>query len=178
MAANSNLRTIYDLLDKLSRSFSPDHHKDILKSVTTSISDSQQGFLSGFTCDESIIATKIKSNLSTKSETNLNAFVNLHEELCTLANPRLRTSVLAFLLQLSDKDSNLPNPSQCYGTSVFSLPVSNRLGESSSSSVSQLFKSSNSKVSKAFLKVNLVLINLPPFTVSINFFTQFCWKQS
>lgn len=67
MASNKqqkDLRSIYELLDKLCRKFSPDRHKDILKTVTTTIADSQQGFLSNLQFDESIIVNKVISILS------------------------------------------------------------------------------------------------------------------
>lgn len=146
MSGNQNLRTIYDLLDKLCLSLCPERRKEILKSVTTSITDSHQGFLSGLTYDESIIATKIKSHLSSKSETNLSVFVNLHEELSSLASPKFRSSILAFLLYLSDMDSKLPNTNKHFGDSVFSLPVRSHSIEQSSS-MDQLYKTASSRVS-------------------------------
>lgn len=147
MASNQNLRTIYDLLDKLCRNFCPDHHKEILKSVTTSISDSHQGFLSGLAYDESIITTKIKSHLSSKSDSNVSVFTGLHEELSTLATPKLRSSILAFLFYLSDMDSKLPNTNKHFGDSVFKLPVRNRSIETSAS-MDQLYKSAVSLMNR------------------------------
>lgn len=144
MAQKQDLRTIYELLDKLCRNFSPDRHKDILKTVTTSIAESpQQGFLSNLSFDESIIVTKIKNHLSSKSEVSLSRFLNLHEELSTLTTPKFRSSILTLLLFLSDMERKLPSTTSSRHDSVFSLPVRNR----SSSSVEQIYRGISSKVS-------------------------------
>lgn len=139
MASNNksnqkDLRTIYDLLDKLCRKFSGERHKEILKTVTATIADSQQGFLSNLHFDEAIIVTKIKNHLACKNETNLSVFLNLHEELSTIANPKFRSSILTLLLYLSDMESKLPNTNKHDSAdSVFTLPVRNRAVEPSPS---------------------------------------------
>lgn len=127
-----DLRTIYDLLDKLCRKFSGDRHKDILKSVTTTIADSQQGFLSNHANDECSIVTKIKSQLAIKSESNLAIFNQLHSELSSLADPKFRSSILSLFLLLSDMESKLPNTNR-QSDSVFTLPVRTRSTEHSAS---------------------------------------------
>lgn len=127
-----DLRTIYDLLDKLCRRFSGDRHKEILKSVTTTIADSQQGFLSNHANDECSIVTKIKSHLAIKSESNLAIFTQLHDELSSLADAKFRSSVLSLFLLLSDMESTLPNTNR-QNDSVFTLPVRNRSIEPSAS---------------------------------------------
>lgn len=138
MASNKqkheNLRNIYDLLDKLCRKFSGDRHKEIRKLVTSKIAESQQGFLSSLQFDEAIVVSKIKNHLSNKSETNLSVFLNLHEELSTITNPKFRSSILTFLLFLSDMESKLPNTTKHDSAdSVFTLPVRNRTIEPSTS---------------------------------------------
>ena len=137
-----SLRLVYDLLDKLCRKFSPENHKEILKTVTATIADSQQGFLSNVTYDESLIVTKIKNQLSTC--TNLSKFLGLHEELVTLSNTKFRSSFLTLLLLLSDMDSKLPN-NKNLSESVFSLPVRNRSVESGSS-MEQIYRGISSRV--------------------------------
>lgn len=129
------LRNIYELLDKLCRKFSPNNHKEVLKTVTASIADSQQGFLSGLQFDEAIIVSKIKNHLAVKNESNLSTFLNLHSELSTLATPTFRSSILTLLLYLSDMESKLPNTSrhEFSRESIFSLPVRSRVIEPSGS---------------------------------------------
>lgn len=127
-----DLRTIYDLLDKLCRKFSGDRHKEILKSITTTIADSQQGFLSNHANDECSVVSKIKSHLATKSESNLATFTQLHDELSSLADTKFRSSILSLFLLLSDMESALPNTNM-QNDSVFTLPVKNRSIEPSAS---------------------------------------------
>lgn len=152
MASKQNqakdLRLIYDLLDKLSREFSPNNHKQVLKTVTTSLADSQQGFLSNLSFDESLIVTKIKSHLAGKSETNLSVFLNLHEQLSTITTTKFRSSILTLLLYLSDMESKLPNTNNNahLSDSVFTLPVRNRSIESSTS-MEQIYKGASLRVS-------------------------------
>lgn len=158
MASNKqkhqDLRNIYDLLDKLCRKFSVDHHKQILKTVTSTIAESQQaqqGFLSNLSFDEAIIVTKIKNHLSSKSDTNLSVFLNLHEELSTIANPKFRSSILTLLLYLSDMESKLPNTSMRDYTrdsadSVFTLPARSHPIQPSSS-MEQIVRGMSSRVS-------------------------------
>lgn len=150
-----DLRTIYDLLDKLCRKFSGERHKEILKTVTATIADSQQGFLSNLSFDEAIIVTKIKNHLAIKNDTNLPVFLNLHEELSTIANPKFRSSILTLLLYLSDMESKLPNTNKHdynrdSADSVFTLPVRNRTVEPSPS-MEQIYRGvPSSKVSEKF----------------------------
>lgn len=144
-----SLRSIYDLLDKLCRKFSPDHHKEILKTVTATIADLHQGFLSNLTFDESLIVTKIKNHLSSKSDANLSVFLQLHDELVTLSNPKFRSSILTLLLLLSDMNSKLPNTNKHLSESVFTLPVRNRSSEYSSS-MEQIYRGMSSRVSAKY----------------------------
>ena len=139
-----NLREIYDLLDKLTRKFSPDHHKEILKKVTSEISTNQhqQGFLSSLSFDESIIVNKIKNHLATKSQAKLATFLSLHEQLTTLTEPKFRSSILTFLLSISDVEKKLPNTleSRCDSNgSNFTLPIRS-YGVSSSASMEQIYR--------------------------------------
>lgn len=144
---HQDLRIIYDLLDKLCRKFSADRHKEVLKTVTATIADSQQGFLSNLSFDaEAIIVTKIKNHLSSKSETNLSVFLGLHEELTTLANPKFRSSILTLLLYLSDMESKVPQKN-CSSDSVFTLPVRNRSIEPSGS-MEQIYRGLKTRVSE------------------------------
>lgn len=143
-----DLRTIYDLLDKLCRKFSPDRHKEILRAVTTQIAaESQQGFLSSNSFEESIVVNKIKNNLAAKSETNLAIFLKLHDELSSLADPKFRSSILTLFLDLSDMEMKLPNTNSRYSDNVFTLPVRNRSIEPSAS-MEQIFRGIGSRVSK------------------------------
>lgn len=145
-----NLREIYDLLDKLTRKFSPDRHKEVLKKVTSDISDSQQGFISSIQFDESIIVNKIKNHLAGKSQANLATFLTLHEQLTTLTEPKFRSSILTFLLTLSDIETKLPNTleSRCDSNgSSFTLPTRSQ-GISASASMEQIFRTGASRVSK------------------------------
>lgn len=148
MSQKQDLRNVYDLLDKLCRKFSPDKHKEILKTVTATIADSQNRFLSGLQFDETIIVSKIKNHLAVKNESNLSTFLNLHHELSTLASPSFRSSILTLLLYLSDMESKLPNTSQHEFSrdSVFSLPVKSRAIESSGS-MQEMYKNLSSRVS-------------------------------
>jgi hypothetical protein len=149
------LREIYDLLDKLSRKFSPDRHKEVLKKVTTEIGESQQGLLSNIQFDESIIVNKIKNHLASKSQANLATFLSLHEQLTTLSEPKFRSSILTFLLSLSDIETKLPNTveSRCESNgSHFTLPVRSSHGISTSASMEQIYRSSTSRVSLKFLR--------------------------
>lgn len=148
--SKQDLRTVYDLLDKLCRKFSSDHHKEVLKTVTARIADSHQGFLSGLSYDESIITSKIKNHLALKNETNLAVFLNLHDELSKLANPKFRASILTLLLDLSDVESKLPNTNKTSRDSVFTLPVRNRSIEPSAS-MEQIYRGMNSRVSPAII---------------------------
>lgn len=146
-----DLRHIYELLDKLCRKFSTDQHKDILKTVTSTIADSQHGFLSNLQFDETIIVTKIKNHLAIKNETNHAVFLNLHQELSTLASPTFRSSILTLLLYLSDMESKLPNTSRHEynresADSVFSLPHRRRAIEPSGS-MQEIYKNLGSRVS-------------------------------
>lgn len=152
---HQDLRTIYDLLDKLCRKFSTDRHKEVLKTVTASIADSQQGFLSNLSFDEAIIVTKIKNHLAYKSESNLSLFLNLHEELSSLANSKFRSSILTLLLYLSDMESKLPktNNNKHIVDSVFTLPVRNRSIEPSAS-MEQIYRGIKAKVSYARFIIN------------------------
>lgn len=146
-----NLREIYDLLDKLTRKFCPDRHKEVLKKVTSEISDSQQGFVSNFQFDESIIINKIKNHLATKSQANLATFLSLHEQLTTLTEAKFRSSILTLLLSLSDIETKLPNTleSRCESNgSTFLLPLrSSHQGISTSASMEQIYRTSTSRVS-------------------------------
>lgn len=146
-----NLREIYDLLDKLSRKFSAERHKEVLKKVTSEISESQQGFISNIQFDESIIVNKIKNHLAAKSQENLATFLSLHEQLTTLTEPKFRSSILTFLLSLSDIETKLPNTLESRSDSngsTFTLPVRSH-GISSSASMEQIYRSHTSKVSLA-----------------------------
>lgn len=148
MSNKQDLRLIFDLLDKLCRKFSPDRHKEILKTVTSTIADSpQQGFLSNLSFDETIIVNKIKNHLSTKSGANLSLFLNLHDELSTLTTPKFRSSILTLLLYLSDMDSKLPNTSnnRHLADNVFTLPVRNRSVEPSPS-MEQIYRGASGRV--------------------------------
>jgi hypothetical protein len=129
MASNNrnnqkNLREVYELLDKLVRKFCHDGHKEVLKKVTKGIVDSQHGFFSNAQLDESIILAKIKNHLANKSQSSLTIFLKQHEELSTLTDPAFRTSMLMFLLCMSDMETKLPNmvDSKEAGSS-FTLPV-------------------------------------------------------
>jgi gamma-tubulin complex component 3 len=141
-----NLREIYDLLDKLSRKFSPaaNRHKEILKKVTTGISESQHGFIANVQFDEGIILAKIKNHLAGKSQQNLATFLNLHEQLTTLSDLRFRSSILTFLLCLSDIETKLPNTfeSRDYSSSNFTLPIRHQIP--SSASVDQIYRTMSS----------------------------------
>lgn len=150
MSNKQDLRSIYELLDKLCRKFSPDRHKEILKTVTASIAESpQQGFLSNLSLDESMVVTKIKNHLTSKSEKSLSQFLDLHEELSSLATPKLRSSILTLLLFLSDMESKLPNTSnnRHLSDSVFTLPVRNRSIEPSAS-MEHIYRGISSRVSE------------------------------
>lgn len=147
-----NLREIYDLLDKLSRQFSPDRHKEVLKKVTAGISESQHGFISNTNnqFDESIILSKIKNHLASKSQASHATFLNLHEQLTTLTEPKFRSSILYFLFCLSDIETKLPNTLESFNTinsngSTFALPVRSQF--SASASMEQIYRSSTSRVS-------------------------------
>lgn len=157
---HQDLRTIYDLLDKLCRKFSADRHKEVLKTVTATIADSQQGFLSNLSFDEAIIVSKIKNHLASKSETNLSVFLELHEELSTLANPKFRSSILTLLLYLSDMESKLPstNSNKHFADSIFTLPVRNRSIEPSAS-MEQIHKGLRTRVSKIITLISNASIN-------------------
>jgi hypothetical protein len=100
---NTNLREIYDLLDGLCTNISPHRHKDILKKVTANIADSQLCFISNLQFDEQTVLTKVRNYLGSKSQKSLELFLNLHEELSTLTESHFRTSILAFMLCLSEK---------------------------------------------------------------------------
>lgn len=147
MSNQKNLREIYDLLDRLSRKFSSDRHKEVLKKVTTGISESQQGFISNIQFDESIILAKIKNHLANKSQTNLATFLTLHEQLTTLTEPKFRSSILTFLLCLSDIETKLPNTleSRDSNGSTFTLPVKSQF--STSASMEQIYRTGTSRVS-------------------------------
>jgi hypothetical protein len=142
------LRKIYDLLEQLCRKFSSDNHKDILKRVTSTIADSHQGFLAGLQFEEVIIVSKIKNHLAVKNEKNLATFLNLHNELSTLASPTFRSSILTLLLYLSDMESKLPNTSrhEFSSDSVFPLPVRSR-GSDSSGNLQEVYRTFSSRVS-------------------------------
>lgn len=154
MSNQRNLREIYDLLDRLSRKFSSDRHKEVLKKVTTGISESQQGFISNIQFDESIILAKIKNHLANKSQTNLATFLTLHEQLTTLTEPKFRSSILTFLLCLSDIETKLPNTleSRDSNGSTFTLPVKSQF--STSASMEQIYRTSTSRVSKEKFEEN------------------------
>lgn len=146
-----DLRKIYDLLDKLCRNFSPDRHKDVLKCVTSSIAENQQAFLSTAICSESIILSKIKNQIAGKNEANVSVFLHSHEELCSKTSSRFRSSILQLLLFLADMESNLQRSSD----SVFTLPVSSRSIEASSS-MGQIHRGMGSRVGiKLHLKIFL-----------------------
>lgn len=147
LSQQQNLRTIYDLLDKLCRNYSTDHHKDILKTATATIADLQQGFLANLSFDESIIASKIKNHLSTtKPDNSLTFFINLHEELATLADPKFRSSVLTLLYLLSDmKLETTNNNKHLTGDFVFSFP--NKSRPATSSNFEQFYHGMSSRVS-------------------------------
>jgi hypothetical protein len=152
-----NLREIYDLLDKLCRKFSPDKHKEVLKKVTTGIVDSQNVFFSSTHSDESIIMAKLKNQIASKSPGNLATFLNLHEELSTLSQPKFRTAILTFLLCLGDVESSATakfsntiesNPAG------FTLPLRSQI--QTSASMEQIFRNSTSRVScRTSFAVNL-----------------------
>jgi hypothetical protein len=152
MAQKPELRKIYDLLEKLCRKFSPDNHKDILKTVTSTIADSQQGFLAGLQFEEVIIVSKIKNHLAVKNEKNLAAFLTLHNELSTLASPTFRSSILTLLLYLSDMESKLPNTSrhEFSNDSVFPLPV--RRSVEPSGSMQEIHRTLTARVSQSKLE--------------------------
>ncbi|CRK96811.1 CLUMA_CG009915, isoform A [Clunio marinus] len=149
---SQDFRNIYELLDKLCKNFSPDRHKEILRTVTSTIKQSQQGsqgFISNQQYDEAIVVAKIKNHLSTKSGANLSVFLNLHEQLSTLTDKNFRTSILTLLLYLSDMESKLPNASKHdynseFADSVFTLPIRNRQVEASAS-MEHIFQGINSR---------------------------------
>lgn len=149
-----NLRSIYELLDKLCRKYSPDHHKDILKTVTATIADLQQGFLSNLTFDETLIVTKIRNHLTSKSEQNLPVFLDLHADLVARSNVKFRSSMLTLLLLLSDMDSKLPSAINSKQLSdVFTLPA-NRFVEATS--MEQIYRGISSRVRTAYCKNEMV----------------------
>jgi hypothetical protein len=150
--SQKNLREVYDLLDKLTRKFSPDRHKDLLKKVTSELTESPNFMSTNFQFDESIIVNKIKNHLAAKSQTNLATFLSLHEQLTTLLEPKSRSSILTFLLSLSDIETKLPNTleSRCDSNgSIFTLPVrsSYSQGISTSASMEHIYRTSTSRVS-------------------------------
>jgi hypothetical protein len=175
---HQDLRNIYELLDKLCRKFSADRHKEILKTVTATIADSQQGFLSNLQFDESIIVTKIKNHLAVKNETNLSMFLNLHEELSTKTTSKFRSSILTLLLYLSDMESKLPNANNYNREStdsVFTLPVRSSgsgsgRGIEPSASMEQIYRGMN-RVSLSFHLSEFNLIKFLP--ERFNLITQF-----
>jgi hypothetical protein len=151
-----NLREVYELLDKLCKNFCPTNHKDVLKKITNGIIESQYGFLSNSHVDETILLAKIKNQLSSKSShSNLAIFLKLHEELSTLTEPKFRSSILTFLLCMSDMEKKLPNTieqrdfSSSSVISGFTLPArSTNYSIQQSASMEQIFRNAaSSKVS-------------------------------
>lgn len=143
-----NLREVYDLLDKLTRKFSPDRHKDLLKKVTTDLTESPNFMSANFQFEESVIVNKIKNHLAAKSQANLAAFLSLHEQLTTLLESKSRSSILTFLLSLSDIETKLPNTLESRSESngsIFTLPV--RSSIATSSSMDHIYRTSTSRVS-------------------------------
>lgn len=126
-------------MDKLCRVFSPEHHKEILKKVTGKIAENHQNFFfSNLQFDESIIVSKIKDHLRSKNEENLIVFIEQYQELLTITQPKFRSSILTFLLYLSDMESKLPSTTRIEDTrenvdDVFVLPVRPRSIATSSS---------------------------------------------
>lgn len=156
MASNKNnqknLREVYDLLDKLVKKFCHDRHKEVLKKVTTGIVDSQHGFFSNSQQDESIILGKVKNHLANKSQSSLTIFLKQHEELSTLADSKFRTSMLTFLLCLSDMETKLPNTidSKESGSS-FTLPVRSI---QNSASMEHIYRNITTRVSNLINPIN------------------------
>lgn len=159
--SQKNLREVYDLLDKLTRKFSPDRHKDLLKKVTSELTESPNFMSTSFQFDESIIVNKIKNHLAAKSQTNLATFLSLHEQLTTLLEPKSRSSILTFLLSLSDVETKLPNTLECDSNgSIFTLPVrsNSSQGISTSASMEHIYRTSTSRVSlKSYILLSQIL---------------------
>lgn len=153
---NKNLREIYELLDKLVRKFCHDRHKEVLKKVTTGIVDSQHEFFSNAQLDESIVLAKVKNHLANKSQSSLTIFLKQHEELSTLTDPKFRTSMLTFLLCMSDMETKLPNTidSKEAPGSSFTLPVRSI---QNSASMEQIYRNITTRVSSLINPINLVL---------------------
>lgn len=147
---NLRIREVYDLLDKLCRKVSPNDHKEVLRKVTTTIAESQHGFFTNSHTDESILLAKIKNHFAGKSHSNLAIFLKLHEELSTLTQPKFRSSILTFLLCMSENtEAKLPNSFEnrdFKSASGFYLPVrSNSI--QTSASMEQIFRNTTSRVS-------------------------------
>lgn len=120
--------------------------------MTSLIADvSQHSFLSNLQFDESIVVGKIKNHLQNKSQTDLSVFMNLHEELSSITEPKFRSSILTLLLYLSDLDNKLPNTANVTkdNQSAFNIPNSsfqrNRTGEQSTN-FDQIYRGINSRV--------------------------------
>lgn len=164
MASNKqnqkNLREIYDLLDKLVRKFCHDRHKEVLKKVTSGIVESQYGFFSNVQLDESIVLAKIKNHLANKSQTSLAIFLKQHEELSTLADSKFRTSMLTFLLCMTDMEVKLPNniDTKESATSSFTLPIRSI---QNSASMEQIYR--NITTSRVSLQLIATLIDISVF---------------
>jgi hypothetical protein len=135
---NNNIRNVYDSMDKLCRIFDNKNHKEILKKVTGKIAENHQNFFfSNLQFDESIIVSKIKDHLRSKNEKNLIIFIDQYQELLIKTQPKFRSSILTFLLYLSDMESKLPSTTRIEDTTekvddVFVLPKSRSITTSSS----------------------------------------------
>lgn len=155
MPNSNNLRSTYDLVDKLCRKFSPDHHKEILKKVTEKIAENQQNFFySNLQFDESIIVGKIKDHLKSKNNESFSVFMDQYQELMSVTQPKFRSSILTFLLYLSDVDSKLPSTTRLGDRgstdNVFVLPVRPRTIEASMS-MQDIHRGVSNRVSKIFI---------------------------
>lgn len=142
-----NLREVYDLLDKLVKKFSHDRHKEVLKKVTTGVVDSQYGFFSTTQLDESIVLAKIKNHLVNKSHSSLAIFLKQHEELSILTDAKFRTSILTFLLCMTDMESKLPISTieqRESATASFTLPIRSI---QNSSSMEHIYRNITTRVS-------------------------------
>lgn len=152
MPNTNNLRETYDLVDKLCRKFSPEHHRDILKKVTEKITENHQNFFhSSLQFDESIIVGKIKDHLKSKNNENFAVFMDQYQELMSVTQPKFRSSILTFLLYLSDVDSKLPNTTRIEdrGSSenVFVLPSRPRSTIETSMSMQDIHRGIYARVS-------------------------------
>lgn len=136
MPNSNNLRETYALVDKLCKKFSPDHHKEILKKVTEKIAENHQNFFhSSLQFDESIIVGKIKDHLKSKNNESFAVFMDQYQELMSVTQPKFRSSILTFLLYLSDAESKLPSTTRIEdrtsSDNVFVLPSRPRTIETS-----------------------------------------------